>query len=46
MAEFLIFASVSVVLLLIFDVAALLWGADSRTDLPDAHGNASHVGIS
>jgi len=44
MAEFILFASVGILLLVIFDVTAILRGADSRIDVRDV--NATRVGIS
>ncbi len=43
MAEFILFATVGILLLVLLDVAALMYGADSRIDAQDP--NASRVGI-
>jgi len=44
MAEFILLASIAILLLVIFDVAALFGGVDSRIDGRDV--NATRVGIS
>ena len=44
MAEFILFALVGILLLVLFDVAAVSRGADSRIDTGDV--NAARVGIS
>jgi hypothetical protein len=44
MVEFLFFATLATLILVVFDAAAVLFGADSRIDEGDF--NASRVGIS
>jgi hypothetical protein len=43
MAEFILFATVGILFLVLLDVAALMYGADSRIDAHDP--NAGRVGI-